>query len=315
MVVAVCVVVSTVWFAAARSRTTGASSAAAFVPVSSPSATPSPPPSPSAVPTPSPSPTPKPTFTKSARKNLTKRLGAYLDGRSGELSVQIEDLKTGLSYGYNTKQRHATASIVKADILVTLLLRAQRDKRGLNANERALAKRMITASDNDAATALWNEVGGSAGVAAANKKLRLRNTAPGPAGYWGATMTTVADQIRLLKTLTSAKSPVNAKNRAYALDLMGDVLSSQDWGVSAAGGRGDTTALKNGWLPRAVDGGLWTINSIGRVRGDDHDYLIAVLTTRDHSMGDGIATVEHVSEMVGDALSKAISTSTAPKNP
>jgi beta-lactamase class A len=299
---------SVVWFASARARTTGTPSPVAFAqsPTASPSSTASPAPSPSPTPTPSPT----PSLSKSARSALTKRLSAYLDDRSGELSVQIEDLDTGLSYGYNTKQRHATASIVKVDILVTLLLRAQGEDRGLSDDERALAKRMITASDNNAATALWNRVGGTAGVAAANKKLHLRDTTPGPGGLWGTTMTTVADQIRLLKSLTSKKSLISAKNRSYALGLMGDVLSSQDWGVSAAADRGDTTALKNGWLPRPVDGGRWTINSIGRVHGDDHDYLIAVLTTSDRSMSDGIATVEHVSKVVSDALSKAISTST-----
>ncbi|GII29082.1 serine hydrolase [Planotetraspora mira] len=285
--------------------------------VASPSATikavvPVPPPTPTPTPTPSPTPTPtpKPVFSKSARKDLTRRVGSYLKGRSGQLSVQIQDLSTGLSYGYNADMRHATASIVKVDILVTLLLRAQREKRGLSRDERALATRMITESDNNAADALWYRVGGSYGVAAANKKLKLRHTTVGPAGYWGATLTDVADQIRLLKSLTSKKSPLTAKNRRYALGLMGDVVSSQDWGVSAAAGRKDTTALKNGWLPRKIDGDLWTINSIGRVQGDDHDYLIAVLSSRTRSMGDGIATVEHVAEMVRKALSKAISTST-----
>ncbi|GAA4594752.1 hypothetical protein GCM10023194_62550 [Planotetraspora phitsanulokensis] len=277
-----------------------------------PAMTPTPAPSPT--PSPTPTPAPKPVFSKSARKDLSRRVGSYLRGRSGQVSVQIQDLSTGLSYGYNADMRHATASIVKVDILATLLLRAQREKRALSRDERALATRMITESDNNAADALWYKVGGSYGVAAANKKLKLRHTTVGPAGYWGATMTDVADQIRLLKSLTSDKSPLNAKSRRYALGLMGDVVSSQDWGVSAAAGRKDTTELKNGWLPRKIDGDLWTINSIGRVQGDDHDYLIAVLSSRTRSMGDGIATVEHVAEMVSMALTKAISAPSTSKD-
>jgi beta-lactamase class A len=247
----------------------------------------------------------KATFSTSARTKLTRNLGGYLEDRSGQASVQIHELSTGITYGYNTGLRTATASIVKVDILAALLLRAQQDGRGLTATERSLAKRMITLSDNDAATALWNQVGGTSGLAAANRKLGLRDTTPGPGGYWGSTTTGVADQIRILRSLTSKSSPLNAGSRRYILGLMADVAPAQAWGVSAAAGDDDTTALKNGWLSRAVDGGRWTINSVGRIRGDGHDYLIAVLSRRNSSMAEGIATVEHVAALAAEALKTA----------
>ncbi|MEO3857836.1 serine hydrolase [Acrocarpospora sp. B8E8] len=244
-------------------------------------------------------------FSTSARAKLTRKLGAYLKDRSGQASVQIHDLSTGITYGYNTSLRTVTASIVKVDILAALLLRAQKDGRSLTATERNLAKLMITLSDNDAATTLWNQIGGATGLATANRKLGLRDTTPGPGGYWGSTTTGVADQIRILRSLTSKTSPLNAESRRYILGLMADVAPAQAWGVSAAAGNDDTTAVKNGWLSRTADGGRWTINSIGRIHGDGHDYLIAVISRRNSSMADGIATVEHIAELAVEALNSS----------
>jgi hypothetical protein len=56
-------------------------------------------------------------------------------------------------------------------------------------------------------------------------------------------------------------------------------------GVSAAGTQ---AALKNGWLPRTATG-LWDINSIGRVRIEDRDCLIVVLSDGNRSQAERIA--------------------------
>ncbi|MEV4356013.1 serine hydrolase [Nonomuraea sp. NPDC049625] len=239
----------------------------------------------------------------SYRKALTRSLHRYLDDLPGQLSVSVRELSTGLSYTYNHRLRTATASIVKVDLVVALLLKAQRRHRGLTDWERRSAARAVKVSDNAAASTLWSAIGGAPGLAAAHRKLGLRDTTPGPGGAWGATTTSAADQLRLLTALTSPKSPLSAKNRRYVLGLMSEVTPEQSWGVSAAG-RGDV-ALKNGWLPRPRDGGRWTVNSIGRVRDrHGHTYLIAVISHRHRTMGAGVKAVEHVAELVTKALSK-----------
>jgi beta-lactamase class A len=239
------------------------------------------------------------TSARRVRKALTTALDRYLRDRSAQLTLSIRDLSTGFTFTYRPKTRTATASIVKVDILIALLLKAQREDRRLTARERALATQMIEVSDNKAANALWYAAGGAAGLAAANKKLRLRDTSPGTGGLWGATMTSAADQIRILRALTSTRSPLSTRSRRYVLDLMSHVTPRQVWGVSAAAADADdTVALKNGWLPRPVDGGRWTVNSIGRVRGEGHDYLIAVLSKLNPSMAAGVETVEHATRLV-----------------
>ncbi|CNG47006.1 beta-lactamase class A [Mycobacterium tuberculosis] len=235
------------------------------------------------------------------RSALTQAVRAYLSTRPGKAGVMATDLRTGLTFGENEKGRFVTASIMKVDILSSLVLQRQRHHRALTRGQRELAGRMIRESDNNAADALYSAAGGSGGVKKANKSFGLKSTTPFP-GSWGSSLTTPADQVRLLSNLVSAKSPVNAPGRAYILDLMGSVQREQAWGVSAAARPGEKVALKNGWTPVHHQGNGWAVNSVGRVTGRDHDFLIAVCSGDSPTMGAGVATVEHVAEMVVSTL-------------
>jgi beta-lactamase class A len=255
---------------------------------------------------PSPSPSSEPsmtaTLTKADRRALSRELEKYLDKRTGRTSVSIRDLTTGVSYTYNGKHRPATASVVKMNIVMTLVLQARKERRRLTSGEKALAAQAIKVSDNKATDVLWGIVGGSAGLARANRRFGLRDTEPGPGGAWGATITSASDQVRLLAALVGTDGPLHASDRRYVLDLMSRVAPEQAWGVSAAGGKDAEVALKNGWLPRKADGGAWTVNSVGRVQDGGHDYLIAVLSDRHPSVGAGMEIVEHVARTVTAAL-------------
>ncbi|MFJ9626246.1 serine hydrolase [Streptomyces sp. NPDC101175] len=185
-----------------------------------------------------------------------------------------------------------TASIVKVDILATLLLQAQDAGRDLTQQERALAETMIEHSDNDAATTLWREIGRASGLAAANKRLGLSSTVGGTGGMWGLTRTTVSDQISLLRAVfatPSGTSALTAASRTGIRTLMTRIAAGQSWGVSAASDAG--WALKNGWLQRSTTG-LWDINSVGEVTSGTHHYLVVVLSDGHASMAGGIAAVE-----------------------
>jgi beta-lactamase class A len=256
-------------------------------------------PAPSASPSPS-----SPAVTPTSSATITAAIRKYMATRSGQASVSIKDLTTGATYSYNTSLRVATASIVKADILACLLLQAQTAGRHLTASEKALATKMIENSDNNAASALWTKIGRHAGMVAANKKLGLTQTIPGSGTTWGLTTTSAADQVRLLTALTSSKSKLSAASRSYELDLMSDVERDQRWGVSAAATAADTTSLqlKNGWMPQTAYQNRWTINSIGQVKTDGHDYLIGVLSRKNASMADGISTIQHLVKLAVKAV-------------
>jgi beta-lactamase class A len=226
----------------------------------------------------------------------------YLKGQGDRSAVAVLDATTGAQLTVNADAGFHTASIVKVDILATLLLKRQAAQ-GLSANERSLASDMIIKSDNDAATSLWNKIGGASGLAAANRTLGLTQTTPDSGGSWGMTTTTANDQLRLLQALTSASGPLNATSRGYVLNLMNQVNDDQDWGVPAAASAQATGVyVKNGWLDDSTDDGLWIINSVGRIVEPGHDWLIVVLTSGNKGKSSGINVVEHAATLAMGGL-------------
>ncbi|MFF3404429.1 serine hydrolase [Streptomyces sp. NPDC002659] len=217
--------------------------------------------------------------------------------QGGRVSVAVQKLETSDQALYGD-QAYDTASIVKVDILAALLLQAQEARRSLAAQERAYATAMIKISDNVATTALWRAIGGAAGLDAVNKRLGLTETMAGKNGNWGLTQTTAKDQLRLLQQVFGSDAVLSKAARDYIQELMGDVADGQDWGISTAGSH---TALKNGWLPRSTTG-MWDVNSIGRVRVDRQDYLIAVLSDGNRTQAEGIARIEAAARAVASAI-------------
>ncbi len=236
----------------------------------------------------------------------------YLAGRAGTVLAAVYDVRTGQSWRLGDGPAQDEASVVKLDILETLLNASDGDGAGagLPSGNQALAQQMIENSDNDAATALWYAAGGAPGVAAYNAKAGLTRTTPSPcvecAGFywpgWGLTTTVPYDQITLLKRIILPSSLLSAAERGYALSLLENVTPDQAWGVSGGVPAGVTVALKNGWLPLNDAGTDWQINSEGWVSGDGRDYLICVLDTGNPDEQYGIDTISQLSALVWTAM-------------
>jgi beta-lactamase class A len=242
--------------------------------------------------------TPHPSTAHAA---LSAALAPLQRHHAGKLAVGVTDLSTGVTAAYHGEQAFHTASIVKASILAELLLQRQHQHAALSPDEQALAADMIDNSDNAAATALWDAIGGTTGLAAADQALRLRHTVPGPSGWWGLTTTTVTDQLRLLSALTSPRSPLTAASRRYQLALMRAVADGQNWGVTAAASPRTRPAVKNGWMP---DGpaGQWVINSIGMISHHHQRLLIAVLTSGQPTQQAGIRHAQAAAKAAAAAI-------------
>ena len=189
-----------------------------------------------------------------------------------------------------------TGSIVKLYILETLLLQDQQRGTSLTSSQKALATRMIENSDNDAATALWNLIGGGPALTRAAATLGVHNTIPGSSGYWGLTQTCASDYIALLRNLTQPRA-LSAASRDYVRDLMSDVESDQSWGVSAAADPHTTFDIKNGWLGTQSDGGRWLVNSVGIITVDKQQVLIAVMTQHGRDFEGGISLVQKLAKI------------------
>jgi len=142
-------------------------------------------------------------------------LVAALNARSGVISASVLDLTTGIAYQYRPGQLGITCSIVKVEILGTLLTQVQAAHRSLTPTEQEVATGMIEESDNDDATTLWNEVGGAPAVRAFDESVGMTSTTPNAA--WGLTTTTAADQVSLLERLVRPNGVLTDASRAYEL--------------------------------------------------------------------------------------------------
>jgi beta-lactamase class A len=235
---------------------------------------------------------------------------SYLSGRTGSVLAAVYDLRTGQAWSLGAGPPQAEASVVKLDVLETLLAERGGGNAGLAASDRLLAQQMIEDSDNDAATSLWYEVGGPKQIRTFNADAGLTRTSPSSCvvcpGFawpgWGLTTTVPADQITLLRELVEPGPLLTPADRLYALSLMENVIPSQRWGVSGGVPGGVTVALKNGWLPLDSSDTNWQVNSVGWIAGRGRDYLMAVLSTGNPSEQYGITTIDGLSALVWQVM-------------
>jgi Beta-lactamase enzyme family len=240
--------------------------------------------------------------TSALAEKLSRDILAALRDRPSSVGLEVDDPDAGLACDLSASRHFDSASTVKATILAALLHKRMEEHRSLSSRERQLATEMITESDNDAASDLWDDVG-RASMQHFLDLAKMTQTILGAGPYWGLTQITARDETLLLGVLTTKKSILSATARDYELRLMASVIPDQRWGVSAGTTAGVTVHLKNGWLP--LPSGGWVINSIGCFAGPDRYYSIVVLTDGNPSMDYGIATIEDVARVVNRVLDTA----------
>lgn len=220
-----------------------------------------------------------------------------LVGRASTVGLMETDSRTGITCQFHAAWHFYAASVIKATILAALLRKAQEEHRHLSASEKNLAWLMITRSDNNAATALWNDVGMRRMQHFLNLA-KMRQTRLARA--WGLSLITANDEILLLSLLSTPSRILSKASRVYARYLMAHVIGWQRWGVPAGAPRSVRVHVKNGWLPYGSGG--WEINSIGFFTSPDRVYAMAILTYDNPSMAYGIYTIEGAAEAIHRAL-------------
>jgi beta-lactamase class A len=228
---------------------------------------------------------------------------------SSSVTAAVYDAATGKTYLLHPGVTEDTASIVKVEIMGTLLHQAQSSGGTLPGTELALMMSMIEASDNNSATQLLADAGGPSNVKQFDEAVGMTHTEPHattpyingdpnlPA--WGLTTTTAADEVKLVRAFAYSNSALNTTNRNYGVSLMTHIEADQAWGVTGGVAPGATVALKNGWLPLDVaSNSNWQVDSIGWIHGNGRDYVLAVLTKGNASEQAGIDAIEHISDAV-----------------
>lgn len=249
---------------------------------------------------------PKPTTSIKRAASVVKDIfnvpavAAYLAASPYNVTAAVYDAVTGYTSIYRPGDAEQCASIMKVDILATLLAEAQaQGVTALPSDQQVLAQQMIEESNDDDAQDLWNTEGGAAAVGHFDAEAGLNQTDPNTAGFWGESTTTAADQLQLLKKVAYPNSLLTDASRSYELGLMTNVDPTQAWGISAGVPTDVTVALKNGWLPYGANNGPpWQVNSIGYVNGEGRNYLIAVLVNGESTEEEGIQTIQGLSSLI-----------------
>ncbi len=227
----------------------------------------------------------------------TPEITRYLAGQPGTIAAGLYDIDNGETYVYHPTDAETTASVIKVDILATMLYQSQRSGQSLTGADQQLATLMIENSDDNAAQELWDQVGANVGVGAFDQVAGLTHTTLNTQGLWGLSTTTVLDQIKVLRQVVQSQSLLTAASRQYELGLMENVEADQRWGVAFGLPAGVTIAIKDGWDP-LDDGTIWQVNTEGWVDGDGRDYVLVILTEGESTEYVGIQTVDHLSDLI-----------------
>ena len=199
--------------------------------------------------------------------------------RAGTVAFAVLD-EVGRLRGVHRTAQFPSASVSKAMLMVAVLRRAR--QRPLSVHERALLRPMVTASDNDAADAVYAAVGGPAlsAVAAAAGSRRF-----GEVGHWAAAQITAADQARLFLRIDAL---VPARHRRYARSLLSSVVGPQRWGIApVARRRAMRIFFKGGWREDLV-------HQVALLERGGRRVALAILCAGQPSQAYGQATLEGI---------------------
>ncbi len=238
---------------------------------------------------------------------ISARVTAALKGRAqSQVGLTVSDPGLDLTCKLHQGWHFDAASVIKVTIISALLLK-EGGPSHLTTNQREQAWLMITQSDDDAATDLWNDVG-MTDMQVFLDKAGMTHTELNYA--WGLTEITAQDEMTLLQLLVNPGNVLSKQSRLYVLSLMDHVIAAQRWGVPDGAPSTVTVHVKNGWLPYPdsdMDADDWHVNSIGAFTGRDIDYEIVILTgpRGEQSEAYGIDTIQAAARVINRDLAAA----------
>ncbi len=230
---------------------------------------------------------------------LSRSLQRAIHDRNSEIGFAVSDPALGLTCSLHETWRFDAASTIKVTIISALLFKEDGESH-LTKAQRSLAWLMITQSDNDAATDLWNEVG-MTDMQRFLDRADMTHTELNEA--WGLTQETAQDELTLLELIANPNKVLSTASRRYVIWLMDNVIPSERWGVPVGAPSSLKVAVKNGWLPYPVADD-WHINSLGIFRGHRVLYEIAMLTSGNSTENYGIATIQAAARVINVGIAR-----------
>lgn len=220
----------------------------------------------------------------------------------GEIGVVAGPVGSSAAQRLGALQSGSAWSTIKVPIAARIIEGAGGSD-ALPAATRDLIARAITASDNDAAASLWEQLGGGAAAAGAVGELlaaagddQTTVSTVGRDGFspYGQTEWTLDAQQRFMANLAAGCVAASAADDLRS--LMGQVVSDQRWGL------GSTSAqayFKGGWGP-GIDG-RYLVRQLGVLEHAGGAVAVAIAAIPpDGSFGTGTAALTQVARWVVD---------------
>lgn len=229
---------------------------------------------------------------------LAPQLASYLNGLGDDAGLLVYVPSQNRTYAYNADQQFETASVIKVVILITLLNYVEGQHRALTSDEQSEAAAMIEESDNDAAQALYNEVGFNDGIAAYMASIGINHLTLTLGGF-GTSQVLPQTMIHILEDLRTA-SILTPADCQYALSLMGQIASDEQMGLGDTAPPGATVQMKDGY--GLEDDGLNVMVTVGIVTYQGHVYDVALFTRREQTVQQGIDYVNTICQAIALAL-------------
>lgn len=230
---------------------------------------------------------PRPTLPTAAQVMDAR---AFAERRSGVVSFAVIDTADKLRC-YRCRARYASASVVKAMLLVAYLASLADESRTLSLSHQAQLEAMIRVSDNQSATEIYDHVGDAA-IRRLAKQVGMRDFSV--SGGWATARITAADQARFFKLIDEH---VPAENREYISQLLASVVASHAWGIPEVSRPEWNTLFKGGWR-RTARGQL--VHQVARLERGDTVMAIAVLTDGNPRQAYGRATIRGIASRLLD---------------
>ncbi|MBA3864977.1 MAG: hypothetical protein H0X42_01305 [Solirubrobacterales bacterium] len=220
--------------------------------------------------------TPHPKTSHTGGAVLSSHATSAFEALESELSAQIGVSVAPLGSGEpeqigGLETGHAWSSF-KVPIVVTAL----REQGSLSESQKSEANAAITASDNEAAAALFSSLGSSASAAVENTlaasgyptQVATAPPPPGAVSSWGQTDWPLSSSVGFYRALACEALEISPADTAYVIGLMESVISEQQWGLGEAGIDGQV-AIKAGWGPDGSESGPYLVRQAGILRSND----------------------------------------------
>jgi hypothetical protein len=216
-----------------------------------------------------------------------RRAWKYARRRGGMVSFAVVDTK-GRMRTREGGRLYASASVVKAMLLVAELRRLAESGLPLDPGTEDVLEAMIAWSDNDAADSIYARMGDPGLLAVAEAANMRRFTV---AGHWGNAQVSAAD---LAHFFSRVRRLLPRPHRRTGLRLLASVVPGQRWGLPKAAARGPWSVyFKGGW--RETDSGE-LVHQAGWLKDGSRELTIAVLTDAQPSRLYAIHTVRGIAD-------------------